>query len=161
MMLSSTQSRRAADRVLTRCLSSFVLTYDQFVRSNASITSFSIFGLVSKAASKPEPSSEPSIVMCASCLGMNTLSAWTIGSERIARSCLSTLMISVLRGVRPGHFSLKLGCDGCFRVGIREMRVSPNGIDLSRYGLLLEEMSAAGTPPSSRHGGIHGVFRTK
>ena len=36
-----------------------------------------------------------------------------------------------------------------------------NGTDLSRYGLLLKEMSAAGKPPSSLHGRIHGVFRKK
>jgi hypothetical protein len=36
-----------------------------------------------------------------------------------------------------------------------------NGTYLSRYGLLLEEMSAAGKPPSSLHGRIHGVFRKK
>jgi hypothetical protein len=32
---------------------------------------------------------------------------------------------------------------------------------LSRYGLLLEQMSAAGKPPSSLHGRIHGIFRKK
>ena len=36
-----------------------------------------------------------------------------------------------------------------------------NGTYLSQYGLLLEEMSAAGKPPSSLHGRIHGVFRKK
>jgi hypothetical protein len=36
-----------------------------------------------------------------------------------------------------------------------------NDTYLSRYGLLLEEMSAAGKPPSSLHGRIHGVFRKK
>jgi len=39
--------------------------------------------------------------------------------------------------------------------------LNPNGTYLSRYGLLLEEMSAAGKPPSSLHGRIHGVFRKK
>jgi hypothetical protein len=34
-------------------------------------------------------------------------------------------------------------------------------VSLSQYGLLLEEMSAAGKPPSSLHGRIHGVFRKK
>jgi hypothetical protein len=36
-----------------------------------------------------------------------------------------------------------------------------SGTYLSRYGLLLEEMLAAGTLPSSLHGRIHGVFRKK
>jgi hypothetical protein len=36
-----------------------------------------------------------------------------------------------------------------------------NGAYLSRYGLLLEEMSAAGKLPSSLHGHIHGVFLKK
>jgi hypothetical protein len=42
---------------------------------------------------------------------------------------------------------------------VDQFRPEANGTYLSRYGLLLEEMSAAGQPPSSLHGRIHGVFR--
>ncbi len=34
-------------------------------------------------------------------------------------------------------------------------------LNLSRYGLFLEETSVAGMPLSSLHGGIYGVFRKK
>jgi hypothetical protein len=47
------------------------------------------------------------------------------------------------------------------KVPQRKKGTLPNGTYLSQYGLLLEEMSAAGKPPSSLHGGIHGVFRKK
>jgi len=54
-----------------------------------------------------------------------------------------------LKAIKNGGASVRRGNSALIRVS------------LSRYGLLLEEMSAAGKPPSSLHGRIHGVFRKK